>query len=252
MCPRMPSPENRQTLRIAIVADFDHGKHSHWATEAALFHAAANLDMRVEPCWLDSTSLEHEPQLRDLANYAGIWGAPGSPFQSALGVLRAIERARRMGLPFLGTCAGFQYALIEWTRNVLGIPNADSADNVTHASDAVITPVQCSGPAQTGPRLTGPGCARVVPGTLLSELCGAIDLRGEYFCSYEVNPSFVPRWQTAGLRIAATGADGELRAFELPANRFFVATLFQPQLSSRYTQPHPIVLGFLRACAQRL
>jgi CTP synthase (UTP-ammonia lyase) len=86
---------------------------------------------------------------------------------------------------------------------------------------------------------------------LLETLCGAIDLRSEYFCSFEVNPSFTTRWREAGLRVAAIGGDGELRAFELSDKRFFIASLFQPQLSSSYAQPHPIVLGFLKECARR-
>jgi len=63
------------------------------------------------------------------------------------------------------------------------------------------------------------------------------------------NPAFVPRWLAAGLRAAAHGSDGDLRAFELPSLRFFVATLFQPQFSSSFERPHPIIEGYLRACA---
>jgi CTP synthase (UTP-ammonia lyase) len=61
----------------------------------------------------------------------------------------------------------------------------------------------------------------------------------------------VERWEEAGLRVAARGRDGEMRAFELPQNRFFIATLFQPQLSSSYERPHPIIEGYLRACSTR-
>jgi CTP synthase (UTP-ammonia lyase) len=50
------------------------------------------------------------------------------------------------------------------------------------------------------------------------------------------------------MRVAALGADGEMRAFELRQNRFFVATLFQPQLSSSFDRPHPLIVGFLQAC----
>jgi CTP synthase (UTP-ammonia lyase) len=59
-----------------------------------------------------------------LAATDAIWGAPGSPFASADGMLRAIRYAREHDVPYLGTCAGFQYALIELTRNVLGVASA--------------------------------------------------------------------------------------------------------------------------------
>jgi len=118
----------------------------------------------------------------------------------------------------------------------------------------VITPVACGVPSRAAdvPGLSGTSIARPAPGTLLERLCGTGDLRGEYFCNFEANPDFVSRWQEAGLRVAARGADGEMRALELPDKRFFVATLFQPQLSSSYGDAHPIVVGYLRACmAQR-
>lgn len=238
-------------VRVAIVGDFDRGKHSHWATEAALFHAAAALDLRVAPRWVSTTSVHDGDGLQLLAACAGVWGAPGSPFRSAHGMLRAIAHAREHDLPYLGTCAGFQYALIELTRNVLGIADADSAENTPHGANVVIRPVLCEAPSTNLPRLSGANVARVLPQTRLSQLSGAIDLRAQYFCSYEVNGAFLPRWQQAGLRVAAVGGDGELRAFELADRRFFIATLFQPQLSSSFEEPHPIITGFLRECAQR-
>lgn len=238
-------------LRVAILGDFDRSKHSHWATEAALFHAAARLGVEVEPCWFDTPRLERETTLAEVARCDGVWGAPGSPFRSADGMLRGLQYVREHDLAYLGTCAGFQYALIELTRNVLGIADADSAENNPAGENIVITPIQCEAPRPNAPRMSGAAVARVVPDTLLARLCGATDLRGEYFCSFEVNSRFVTRWHGVGLRTAAIGGDGELRAFELTDKRFFLASLFQPQLSSVYSEPHPIVLGFLDECARR-
>jgi CTP synthase (UTP-ammonia lyase) len=84
---------------------------------------------------------------------------------------------------------------------------------------------------------------------MLERSCGPGDLHGEYFCNFAINRAYVARWQAAGLVIAACDVDGELRAFELTQNRLFIATLFQPQLSSSHDRPHPVVESFLRACA---
>ncbi len=237
-------------VRIAIVGDFDRAKHSHWATEAALFHAAARLGVLVEPHWVSTPALTSAASVQQLDQFEGIWGAPGSPYASMAGILNAIEYARSRDIPYLGTCAGFQYALIEFTRNVLGIPDADSAENGSGSDNVVITPIQCEAPGSSigTPRLARADVARPVPGTLLEDLCGAEDLQGEYFCSFETNADFVPRWEAAGMRVAARGADGEMRAFELRNKRFFLATLFRPQLSSSFECPHRIIEGFLRAC----
>lgn len=238
------------TVKVGIVGDFDRGKHSHWATEAALFHAAARAGVAVEPRWIATPSLASAESVQLLADFHGIWGAPGSPYASMAGILNAIEYARERDVPYLGTCAGFQYALVEFARHVLGVHDADSAENQSGSSNIVITPVYCETPgAEPGkPRLAGPGVARPTPGTLLEALCGSGELAEEYFCSFETNAEFVPKWEAAGLRVAARGADEELRALELRDHRFFIATLFQPQLSSSFERPHPIIAGFLKAC----
>jgi len=235
-------------VRIGIVGDFDRNKHSHWATEAALFHAAARLGMSIEPRWLASTTFASQPASDVLSSFNGVWAAPGSPYASMAGVLCAIEYARLRDVPYLGTCAGFQYALIEFSRNVLGVADADSAENASNSQNIVITPVRCDIPSAMVPRLNGAGVARPVPGTQLARLCGDAELNGEYFCSFETNRDFIARWEAAGLRVAALGNDRELRAFELPSSRFFIASLFQPQLSSSFELPHPLITGFLRAC----
>jgi len=235
-------------VRIGIVGDFDAQKHSHWATEAALFHAAAQLGAKIEPRWVPSPKLAQQRAADSLVAFDVILAAPGSPYRCLPGMLRAIEYARTRDVPFLGTCGGFQYALIEFSRNVLGWLDADSAENAPPASKhVVITPVSCDVPSPVRPRLNGAGVARPVRGSLLERLCGGTDLAAEYFCSYETNPEFVRHWEAAGLKVAALGDGGELRALELPSNRFFVATLFQPQLSSSFDRPHPIITGFLRA-----
>ncbi|MEY4550256.1 MAG: hypothetical protein RL685_6451 [Pseudomonadota bacterium] len=240
-----------ESLKVGIVGDFERTRFSHWATEAALYHAAARLGRPLTPCWFGTDLVQSRSAEGCLAGLDGIWGAPGSPHVSAQGMLDAIRFARESGVPYLGTCAGFQYALIELTRNVLGLSDADSAENESSSSHIVITPVSCPLPARRegGPQLSGSDAVLPVAGSQLAALCGSAPLQGEYNCNFEVNRGYLERWRAVGLRAAAHDALGALRAFELPERRFFLATLFQPQLSSRPDAPHPLVLGFLRACA---
>ena len=72
----------------------------------------------------------------------------------------------------------------------------------------------------------------------------------EFFCNYEINPEYEYCSMEAGLPIVARSANGEPRALESPTHRFFVATLFQPQLSSTAKKPHPVILGFLKAAVE--
>jgi CTP synthase (UTP-ammonia lyase) len=238
-------------LRIAIIGDFDAGKLSHWATDAALYHAGARSRQALELRWIATSRVSEQGAEEALAGFDGIWGAPGSPFASPDGMLAAITFARERDVPYLGTCAGFQYALIELTRNVLGLLDADTAENESNSSNIVITPVSCPLPDRPvgAPKLAGMDDVLPVAGTRLGEICGTAPLSGEYFCNFETNPAYVERWRAAGLAIAARDRRGEMRAFSLPSRLFFLATLFQPQRASRAGAPHAIVEAFLGACA---
>jgi len=134
----------------------------------------------------------------------------------------------------------------------LKISDADSAENNSGSSHCVVTPLSCSLPnrREGGPKASGEERLKIVPGTRLYSICGSEDDSEQYFCNYGVNEEYEKQFQEAGLRVSARGMHGETRAVELPDHRFFIATLFQPQLSSRPEAPHRFWLAFLRAAMQ--
>jgi CTP synthase (UTP-ammonia lyase) len=132
----------------------------------------------------------------------------------------------------------------------MGLADADSAENHSDSKHIVITPALCAVPnrAAGDPKLVGPiPEIRIRMGTLLHCIYGYSPVEEEHFCNYEVNPDYEGQFEAAGLAVTARGAGGELKAFELATHRFFVATLFQPQLAGR--QPHPVLVGFASAAA---
>ncbi len=112
-------------------------------------------------------------------------------------------------------------------------------------------PALVSSRAAGGPKLSGTiPEIRIRPGSYLHSFYKKDLVAEEFFCNYEVNPDFEWAIAEAGFPIVARGAQGEVRAIESPRHRFFIATLFQPQLSSKAGKPHPIVVEFLRAAAK--
>lgn len=114
----------------------------------------------------------------------------------------------------------------------------------------IISPVACALPqsASPGPKLCGPiPGIRLKPGSLLRAIYGCDEVVEEFFCNYEVNPEYEPQFASAGLDIVARASGREARAVELTNHRFFIATLFQPQLSSTPERPHPLLTAFLLA-----
>lgn len=243
-----------QPVRIAILGDFNPEFPSHHATTNSLQHAAHKLNFPLESEWIPTPALTAPHVDRVLKTFDGLWASPGSPYQSFDGMLKGIEFARRFDWPFLGTCGGFQYAFIEFARNVLGIADADTAENNSGSSNIVIYPVACavSGKLGGAPKLSGTiPEIRLRPGSYLHSFYGKDKevVSEEFFCNFEVNPEFEWAAMEAGFPVVARGANGEIRAIESPTHRFFIATLFQPQLSSTEELPHPVILAFAQAAA---
>ena len=242
----------KAAVRIGILGDFNPEFRSHHATNNSLQHAAARLNIRIESLWVPTPSLLDPGARKRLESFDGLWASPGSPYASFDGMLRGIQIARECDWPFLGTCGGFQYALIEIVRDVVGIKDADSAENNSGSKNIVIRPVECSVPdrAAAAPKLSGmvPEI-RLRPGSYLQSFYGKEKVTEEFFCNFEVNPEYEWAAIEAGFPVVARGTRNEIRAIESPAHKFFVATLFQPQLSSTPDNPHPLILAFAQAAA---
>jgi CTP synthase (UTP-ammonia lyase) len=123
---------------------------------------------------------------------------------------------------------------------VLGIRDAEHEETAPRASQLVISKLACSlaGTSQV---------VKIVPGTLAHQAYGREEVMEQFRCSYGVNPAYRDAIEGGALRVAGIGPDGEIRVVELSDHRFFVATLFLPQLSSSAEMPHPIVIVYLKA-----
>lgn len=241
------------SIRIGILGDFNPEFRSHHATNNSLQHAGRRLGRKVESEWLPTASLVGPSAVDVLSKFDGLWASAGSPYKNMDGMLRGIQFAREQDWPFLGTCGGFQYTLIEVARDVIGLADADTAENNSGSKHVVIYPVMCAVPNRTGnaPKLSGlvPEI-RLRPGSLLHSIYGRDVVDEEFFCNYEINPEYEYCLMESGMPIVARGMNGEVRAIESPTHRFFIASLFQPQLSSTAESPHPVVTAFLKAAAE--
>lgn len=136
---------------------------------------------------------------------------------------------------------------------MLAIGDAAHAEHGDPSENYVIVPVSCpvSNRAEGAPNLSGPSKVRIRPGSRLFSIYQREAVEEEYFCNYEVNGRYLAGLESAGLKAAAEGERGEVRAVELAEKSFFIATLFLPQLSSREGGPHPVIVAYLDAARGR-
>lgn len=225
-------------IRIGVIGDYD-GRPSHIATEDALRHSAAYLGLRQEIHWISTDTLETDVRQK-LECFDAFWCAPGSPYKSAHGAMNAIQFARENNIPFIGTCGGFQHVVLEFARDVLGLSDVKRSDFDPYSPNLFISGLSCSLLGETQ-KLS------IKSGTMSAQIYGRCDIVEKFNCSFGLNGEFANQLTRHGLIVAGTDNLGETRILELPLNRFFIATLFQPQLSSTPDDPHKLILAFLKS-----
>lgn len=225
---------------IALIGDYSPEVTAHRAIPRALELTRAESASDLSWQWINTRDL-HTPS-RELADFSGIWVVPASPYENTAGALDAIRFAREARRPFLGTCGGFQHALIEFARDVLGLADADHAETNPTGPTLLVTRLACSLVEQTTP-------LRFTPGSLIRAAYGTDAAVEGYRCNFGPNPAHVPALERAGLRFTAFDDTGAPRAAELApsAHPFFVGTLFQPERAALRDVTPPLVRAFVRA-----
>ncbi len=223
---------------IALVGDFSERHAAHRAIPLALGLARDRLGADVGWEWVPTRSIADAP--RDLAGFSAVWVVPASPYENTAGALGAIRLAREGNLPFLGTCGGFQHALIEFARNAAGIADADTAETCPGGANLVVTPLSCS-------MVEKSGALRFEPGSLLATAYGGTQAREEYRCNYGFNSAHRSALESKGLRFTAWDEGGDPRGAEIASHPFFAGVLFQPERAALRGDLSPLVLAFVGA-----
>ncbi|MFE2417494.1 hypothetical protein [Streptomyces hokutonensis] len=228
-----------RTARVALVGDRSPNVVSHTRLPLILDALAERDRLVLDAYWIPSEDAGAEDAVR---GFDAVWVLPGSPYRSEAGVLSAIRTARVEGIPFLGTCGGFQHALLEYACDVCGLTRVAHAENDPGAEDFLIEPLACS--------LVGhEAVVTIAPDSLAESVIGSERTVERYFCSY--GPSrHLDTLRAHGLRFTGHDEDGHVRIAELPGHPFFLATLFQPELSGDGTRPHPVVRALARAAVE--
>jgi CTP synthase len=147
--------------------------------------------------------------------------------------------ARENSIPFLGTCGGFQHALIEYARNVLGWHDAAHAETDS-VGRMVIAPLACSLVEVTN-------TIELRANTLIAKAYGQEEIVEGYHCNYGVSDAFAAELEKGDMRVTGWDEQGDIRAVELMTHPFFVATLFQHERAALDGRPAPLVQALLRA-----
>jgi len=227
---------------IGIIGEYYPSFKPHTALNDSLGHVRDIYDYEFDYEWIETERVEKEGE-KLLNNYSGLWSAPGSPFKSLEGALKAIQFARIKNIPHLGTCAGFQHTIVEFARNVLGFVKAQHEEYGPSSEQLFINRLICS---LAGKKMK----VLIKPNSLAAQCYDKNEAEENYYCNFGINPEFQEHLNHQDLLASGRDEDGEIRIIEIPQNKFFLATLFVPQVNSSPSSPHPIVQCFVRSCIE--
>jgi CTP synthase (UTP-ammonia lyase) len=220
-------------VRIVVLGDRDLRYLTHRELDAAL----ALFPDIARAGWTATDA----PAARHLEDACGVWLVPGSPYRDDEAAYAAIRHCLVTGTPFLGICAGFQYACVELARSRAGLQSASHAESDPGGDELVVQPLTCTLYGER--RLVTP-----VPGTRLAHICGEEPFEGFHWCGYGLAEQYVPLLTDHGVTVGARAADAGVEAIEMGDHPFFVATAFQPQVGARETRSlHPLIRAFVDA-----
>lgn len=228
------------TIRVGLIGDRDLNVTAHRAIEQALPLAAAAVGINVDYEWLatDAIDAAHMP------GFNGLWCVPASPYRDTDAVLGAIRYARAHAVPFLGTCGGFQHALLEYAQNALGWSDAEHGELPSQGGRAVIAPLNCA-------LIEARQSIHLAEGSRTAQAYGTSCIEEGYRCRYGLNQEFAAELLDGALRATGWDEDGEVRVVELADASFFVATLFQPERVALEALVPPLIRDWLQACSER-
>ena len=248
MLDRMRNPSHE--VVVGFVGKYVKHRDAYKSVYEALDHAGIFHNSKVRVQRIDSEKLALDGAEKALAGVDGLLVPGGFDKRGIEGKIEAIRFARETGLPFFGICLGLQCATIEFSRNVLGLADANSTEfnpNTPH-------PVVCLLDEQRkitqigGTMRLGAFDCKLVPGTKAHAAFKAAQISERHRHRYEVNNDYRPQLEAAGLAISGTSPDGSLvEVIELPAHPWFVGIQSHPEFKSKPTQPHPLFRDFIGA-----
>jgi CTP synthase len=249
---RIKHPSNEITIHV--VGKYTGYEDSYKSLNEALYHGGFAHRSRINIQWVESEALEQESGTRLLDGAQAILVPGGFGSRGTRGMMKAAEYARTHGVPYFGICYGFQWATVEYARNVCGLDGADSTEVDESAPHKVIFKLRdLLGVDELGGTMRlGRYACELAEGSLARQVYGAPLIHERHRHRFEFNCLYESTLKEHGMRISGRSPDGKfVEIAELPAHPWFIAVQFHPEFQSRPLKPHPLFASFVAAALRQ-
>lgn len=244
----------KKSVEIALVGKYVSLQDSYKSIAEAFIHAGAELETEVKIRWIYSGDLTEDNAGETFAGVDGMLIAPGFGDRGIEGKVEAAKYARIHKVPLLGICLGMQIMTIEFARHVLGYEKANSMEFDTSTTDAVISLMadQKNVVDKGGTMRLGAWKCALKPGSRLAELYGSKNITERHRHRYEFNSDYKAEFEKNGLVPSGFNPEtGLVETIELKDHPFYVGVQYHPEYKSTVETPHPLFVGFIKACAAK-
>lgn len=245
---RMESAE--KTVTIGLVGKYVELQDAYKSINESLFQGAIYNDRKLRLINIHSEKVDDDNVATLLGGLDGVIIAPGFGPRGVEGKLTALRYCREHDIPTFGICLGMQCMVIEFARNVLGLPKANSTEMDPNTADNVIDLMedQKSVTAKGGTMRLGAYDCELRPGSKAAEAYGKTMVSERHRHRFEFNDSYRATYEKAGMQCVGLNPQTKLvEVVEMPDKRWFIGTQYHPEYSSTVLNPNPIFLSFIKA-----
>ena len=245
---RIKNPTHDVTIHV--VGKYTGYEDSYKSLNEAAYHGGFAHRASVKLHWVEAEALEKEGGAKLLEGAHAILVPGGFGSRGTRGMMKAAEYAREKQIPFFGICYGFQWATVEFARNVCGLEGADSTEVDENAPHKVIYKLRdLLGVDDLGGTMRlGRYACEIAPGSVAERIYGASLVNERHRHRFEFNCLYESELTTRGMRVSGRSPDGKfVEIAELPSHPWFVAVQFHPEFQSRPLRPHPLFASFVGA-----
>ena len=235
---------------IHVVGKYTGYEDSYKSLNEAVYHGGFKHRLKVKLHWVEAEALERENGASLLADADGILVPGGFGSRGTRGMMKAAEYARQHDVPFFGICYGFQWATVEFARNVCGLEGADSTEVDENAPHKVIYKLRDLLEVDDlgGTMRLGQYACELAPGSVAQKIYGASLIHERHRHRFEFNCLYEPALTERGMRVSGRSPDGKfVEIAELPSHPWFIAVQFHPEFQSKPLKPHPLFASFVAA-----
>ena len=245
----------KSEVEIALIGKYIELQDSYKSITEAFIHAGSTHETKVKVRWIHSEDLTSQNAERKLKGVDGILVAPGFGDRGIDGKIKAVQYARESNIPFFGICLGMQMAVIEFSKNVLGLSDAYSTEMKQNAQNPVINLMESQEniTEKGGTMRLGAWDCKLTKDSKVYKAYGSEFISERHRHRYEFNDAYRDQIEAAGMK--ATGINpktGLVEVVEIPEHPWFVGVQYHPEYKSTVLKPHPLFVAFIKAALKQL